>query len=162
MIEEISSERFNYQNYEPNYWDRLDMNFSCGILDIVKKVKEKCVGWCDASRLSFRPREDEIAVLCEDEYGYFWFHLCEIGKETFLSEEDYNRMNGWRLDEITKEKFDRYEKVMELVHYKPPEKWPGCIANRAKLEQDEVWTIIRNYDELKKKYKPTKQEGGAS
>ena len=162
MIEEISSERFNYQNYEPNYWDRLDMNFSCGILDIVKKVKEKCVGWCDASRLSFRPREDEIAVLCEDEYGYFWFHLCEIGKETFLSEEDYNRMNGWRLDEITKEKFDRYEKVMELDHYKPPEKWPGCIANRAKLEQDEVWTIIRNYDELKKKYKPTKQEGGAS
>ena len=153
MIDEISSERFNYQNYESNYWDRLGMGFSCGTLDIVKKVKEKCVGWCDASRLAFRPRENEIAVLCEDEYGYFWFHLGETGKEAFLFEEDYNMMNGWRLDKITKEKFNRYEEVMKLDDYKPPEKWSGCIANRANLEQDEVWTIIRNYDELKKRYK---------
>lgn len=90
-IEEIDPERFIYQNYEPDYWTRLGMCFSCGCLDVAKKAKACAIGWCDASRLSVRPRPGCIAVMCEDEDGEpFWFRMeCGLMGIEPLSSDDF-------------------------------------------------------------------------
>ena len=152
-IEEISPERFNYQNYEPNYWSRLGFCFSCGSLDVVKKAKECAIGWCDASRLSFRPRPGCIAVMCEDEdYEPFWFHMEGPCKEAFLSDSDYDVLNSRSLEDIDEEKFRHFKKVLDRKEFDNPEREAMYFATAAGLNTDEVFTILRNYDYLKKKF----------
>lgn len=77
MIEELNPELFIYENYESDFWHRLDMEIdeSCDDDVLAFKMRGKVLGWCDASRLQVRPRSDMVAVMCEDEYGKFWFHV---------------------------------------------------------------------------------------
>lgn len=152
-IEEIDPERFIYQNYEPDYWTRLGMCFSCGCLDVAKKAKACALGWCDASRLSVRPRPGCIAVMCEDEDGEpFWFHMEGSGKEAFLFDSDYDILNSRRLEDIDEEKFRRFKKVLDRKEFSSPEREALYFAAAAELDTDEVFTILRNYDSLEKKY----------
>lgn len=82
-IPEIDPELFTYERYEMNFGDRLGLLHSM-FPDIfqkneyLEKVKRCAVGWCDPSRLAVRPRNDGIALMCEDENGEkFWFHAFE-------------------------------------------------------------------------------------
>jgi len=80
MLPELNPELFTYERYELNFGDRLGLLHSM-YPDIFEKdnyfkaVKKSAVGWCDPSRLAVRPRNDGIALMCEDENGEkFWFH----------------------------------------------------------------------------------------
>ena len=87
-IPNISAEKFSYELYEPNYWDRLNLRNNFDITDIIRIAKDKAVGWCDANRLLVRPRSHMIAVMFEDEDGEkFWFHEPSWPFEGMLEEE---------------------------------------------------------------------------
>jgi len=39
------------------------------------KLKEYVIGWCYGESLSFRPKDNHVAVMCEKDDELFWFHL---------------------------------------------------------------------------------------
>ena len=70
---ELNPELFTYELYESNYWSRLNMGVFDNSIEI--EIKKHIVGCCPSARLSVRPRDNEIAIMCEDEDGEkFWFH----------------------------------------------------------------------------------------
>lgn len=79
-MEQLDPELFTFDNYEIDFGHRFGLyhNHYADIFeksDFISRLTEKMVGWCDASRLSVRPRADGVAVMCEDEDGKFWFHI---------------------------------------------------------------------------------------
>lgn len=64
-LEELSPELFIYELYD-----------SSGPLLDPNDVARMAVGYCDASRLQVRPRNNLMALMCEDPDGNkFWFHV---------------------------------------------------------------------------------------
>lgn len=56
---------------DPTYLKRCDEKF-------VKALKEKAIGYCEASSLMVRPRAEGYAILCEGDDGRRgWFHIDE-------------------------------------------------------------------------------------
>ena len=151
MIEEINPERFNIRNYEPYYWTRLGLEFSCRTIDCVRKARDICIGYCSASRLSVRPREDEFAVLCEDKDGTFWFHVTERMLRGIISDEEYRSQENFKIEMITPRMFAMYEKVRKRGDL-DMEKEAMCAITSSGLDSDEYWTIHYNYDMLKEKF----------
>ena len=79
-MEELNPELFTHDNYEIDFGHRLDLyhNHYAEIYqmdEFIGRLNEKMIGWCDASRLSVRPRKSGVAVMCEDDEGKFWFHI---------------------------------------------------------------------------------------
>ena len=75
LILAISAERFSYELYEPNFWQRLGFEFITDDDIVIAKAIERAVGYCDANRLLVRPKDRMIAIMCEDDDGEkFWFH----------------------------------------------------------------------------------------
>lgn len=86
-IEELSPIDFTWERYESNYGARLDLDFRSSIDNKVmaREIKKCCVGWCDGSRLSIRPKEDMVALMLEDdEFEKFWFHYPKVAFEMIL------------------------------------------------------------------------------
>lgn len=70
--EELNPELFTYDNYDWAWWDAFDL----GPMDNHKKaIKKHCVGYCDGSRLSVRPKSGMYAIMCEVDGRRFWFHI---------------------------------------------------------------------------------------
>ena len=81
-IPKISAERFTYELYEPNFWQRLGFEFSTDDDIVLKKAIKKAVGYCESERLAVRPKSRMVAVMCEDDDGEkFWFHHYRIALE---------------------------------------------------------------------------------
>ena len=81
-MSDLSPEYFTYPLYEVNWSERLGIDYMADDLsdEVVRKIGNCAIGWCDGSRLSVRPKSDMMAVMCQDEDGdYFWFH---VRKET--------------------------------------------------------------------------------
>ena len=82
LILAISAERFSYELYEPNFWQRLGFEFTTDDDIVIAKAIERAVGYCDASRLLVRPKDRMIAIMCEDDDGEkFWFHHYKLAFE---------------------------------------------------------------------------------
>ena len=82
MIESISAERFTYELYEPNFWQRLGFEFTTDDDVVIQKAIERAIGYCDANRLQVRPKDRMIAVMCEDDNcEKFWFRHYRIAFE---------------------------------------------------------------------------------
>lgn len=91
----ISAEGFLYEYYDSGWRLRLDFpNFDLNESGdaIASAVARKFVGWCEGSRLRVRPRYDEIAIMCEDKDGKFWFHHTEMFLYMVLNR--YEKLNG--------------------------------------------------------------------
>lgn len=76
-LEELNSELFIYENYEPDWWTALDLSF-CDAVDVsnvLRKVNEYAIGYCDSSRVRLRPKDDCFAVMFEKNGRKFWFHI---------------------------------------------------------------------------------------
>lgn len=73
---ELSSSEFTWEKYESNYGARLDLDYSSSIDNTMRReIRKRCVGWCDGSKLSIRPKSDMVAVMLEDDdFEKFWFH----------------------------------------------------------------------------------------
>ena len=66
-LEELSPELFIYELYD-----------SGGPLLDHNEVEQMAIGYCDASRLQVRPRNNLMALMCEDPDGNkFWFHATQ-------------------------------------------------------------------------------------
>ena len=82
LILAISAERFSYELYEPNFWQRLGFEFITDDDIVIVKAIESAVGYCDANRLLVRPKDRMIAIMCEDDDGEkFWFHHYKLAFE---------------------------------------------------------------------------------
>lgn len=89
-IPELNSEYFTVQNYAADWWERLNISI-CDSID-ARKIYEAgmkyIIGYCDAMRLSCRPKEGYYAVLIEKEGERFWFHynkrLLELADVNYL------------------------------------------------------------------------------
>jgi hypothetical protein len=91
-LKEINPESFIYELYDPDWRGRLEYYYdSLGIPDF-REIAKIAVGYCDASRLSVRPKTDEYAMMCEDDDGKFWFHLSQFMFDEVL--DAIERMNG--------------------------------------------------------------------
>lgn len=94
VLPKMNSSCFMRENYNSNN----------SMLSYYEKLKEYAVGWCYGENLSFRAREDQIAVMFEvlddkdSEYPYYldkgryWFHIpvwtfIDIFCPTFWDEE---------------------------------------------------------------------------
>lgn len=60
LILAISAERFSYELYEPNFWQRLGFEFITDDDIVIAKAIERAVGYCDANRLLVRPKDRMI------------------------------------------------------------------------------------------------------
>lgn len=79
LIPEISAEKFLYELYEPNFWQRLGFEFTTDDDIVIAKAIDRAIGYCDANRLLVRPETGTIAIMCEDDSGEkFWFHHYKI------------------------------------------------------------------------------------
>ena len=82
LILAISAERFSYELYEPNFWQRLGFEFITDDDIVIAKAIERAVGYCDANRLLVRPKDGMIAIMCEDDDSEkFWFHHYKLAFE---------------------------------------------------------------------------------
>lgn len=82
MIFGISAERFAYELYEPNFWQRLGFAFSADDDIVIHKAIERAIGYCPSERLMVRPKSRMIAIMCEDDDGEkFWFHHYKLAFE---------------------------------------------------------------------------------
>lgn len=82
-IPEIDPELFTYELYEMNFGDRLGLYHHMypevfEFENFIKILRPRVVGWCDPSRLAVRPKNEGVALMCEDEGGErFWFHALD-------------------------------------------------------------------------------------
>lgn len=76
-LEKLNSECFIYENYESNWWSLLDMDYitAIDIVNVMRKVKEYAVGYCESDRVKVRPKQDCYAVMFEKDGYRFWFHI---------------------------------------------------------------------------------------
>ena len=78
LMEELNPELFTWDNYEPDYGARLNLDYRQSIdYNIIRReIKNRCIGYCDGGRLYVRPRSDCCGVMLEDDDGaWFWFHF---------------------------------------------------------------------------------------
>lgn len=81
-LEELNPELFTWETYEYDFGHRLDRYWNAypeifQFEEFIAKLKKNIIGWCDPSRLSVRPKNEGIAVMCEDDDGKFWFHVLD-------------------------------------------------------------------------------------
>ena len=81
-LEELNPELFNWETYEIDFGHRLDCYWNSypeifQFDQFVAQLKKHAIGWCDASRVQVRPKNNGIAVMCEDKDGKFWFHVLD-------------------------------------------------------------------------------------
>ena len=82
-IEMMSPDEFRWDRWESDYGYRLNLDYGESIDNKRMRavIASRCIGWCDGSRLSFRPKSDMVALMLEDdEFEKFWFHY---PKESF-------------------------------------------------------------------------------
>lgn len=86
-IEELPSAYFTWERYESDYGARLNLDFRSSIdaKVMASEIKKRCVGWCDGSKLSIRPKSDMVALMLEDDdFEKFWFHYPKTCFEMIL------------------------------------------------------------------------------
>jgi len=83
-LKKLNSECFSFQNYESNWWCVLDMDYimSFDLIRVNVAMAKYAIGYCEANRLTVRPREDSYAVMFEKEGVSFWFHIAKWEFET--------------------------------------------------------------------------------
>lgn len=76
-LEELNSECFTYDNYEADWWTRLQLSFSDAmeVSNVMKNVELYGVGYCDSIKVTLRPKTDSFAVMFEKDGDRFWFHI---------------------------------------------------------------------------------------
>lgn len=76
MIERLPASKFTYDLWDAgalyligceNRFDNIRVNR--------EKIREATVGFCEADRLSVRPKPGQYAVMLWDGYEHFWTHL---------------------------------------------------------------------------------------
>lgn len=86
-FEELSPIEFTYERYEPDYGNRLGLDFRSSIdCDLMaREIRHRCIGWCDGSKLRIRPKSDMVAIMLEDdEFEKFWFHYPKVAFEMIM------------------------------------------------------------------------------
>ena len=88
MIEKLDSSNFTYDNYETNWWSRLEMDgWDINDRPLIESLKIHAIGFCNSNSLSVRPRESGYAIMCEDEdFEKFWFHISDRTFEDLMKE----------------------------------------------------------------------------
>ena len=89
-MKELNSEYFSYPLYEVNWSERLGLDYMADDLsdEVVRKIRDCAIGWCDGSRLSVRPKSDMVAIMLEDDdFEKFWFHYPKTCFEMILDGE---------------------------------------------------------------------------
>lgn len=86
---ELNSILFTRENYEPDWCEALGIDYddSMNIPCLFAKINEYIIGYCDAVRLSFRPKENTYAVMFEKDGKHYWFHLKKAFFEMLLENE---------------------------------------------------------------------------
>lgn len=91
MMKKLNPDKFDFESYDPSYgileigwwndsnsFDNDSNYFGRSLNAFVKAIKEKALGYCEASSLRIRPRKEGYAVLCENSVGELgWFHIDE-------------------------------------------------------------------------------------
>lgn len=92
-MEELNPELFRWDNYEPDYGARLDLDYRMSIdYEIMRlEIKHRIVGYCDGARLYVRPRSDCYGIMLEDDDGEpFWFHFPKAALDNMIGKESEN------------------------------------------------------------------------
>lgn len=78
-IESLNSECFTYELYESNWWELFGIDYIDSMYTsfIRKLINKYAVGYCDASKLTVRPKSSGYAVMFERNKNRFWFHIEE-------------------------------------------------------------------------------------
>lgn len=81
-LEELNPELFTWDSYEYDFGHRLDSFWNAypeifQFNDFIAQLKKRAIGWCDATRVPVKPKNEGYAVMCEDEDGKFWFHILD-------------------------------------------------------------------------------------
>lgn len=86
-LQELNPEIFTYHNWSANWWGDLGLGYEEAMWakNMLQVVKQYGVGYCDGSRLSFRPRTGYVAIMFEKDGFEFWCHMPEF---VFEDEED--------------------------------------------------------------------------
>ena len=49
---------------------------------LAREIRDRCLGYCDGSKLRIRPKSDMVAIMLEDdEFEKFWFHYPKFAFE---------------------------------------------------------------------------------
>lgn len=83
-LPELSPDEFTWERYESNYGSRLNLDFRSSINNVVmaREIRDRCLGYCDGSKLRIRPKSDMVAIMLEDdEFEKFWFHYPKFAFE---------------------------------------------------------------------------------
>jgi hypothetical protein len=83
FLPEIDANLFEWELWEANCWDALDLSFaeSMELDKLFAKIKQYGIGYCDSSKLIYRPRPGYYAIMCERDGQRFWFHVCQLDFE---------------------------------------------------------------------------------
>lgn len=78
-LEKIDPTQFNYRIWEAGTIYEI-IKAPCRYQYITKgfgkkQLKKYAIGWCGAERLSFKPKQNEVAIMCFKDGRYFWFHI---------------------------------------------------------------------------------------
>lgn len=76
-LEKLNPELFIYEKYSADWWNNLELDYiAClDVPNIIQRVKQYAIGYCDGSRLAIRPRSDSYATMFEKDGETFWFHI---------------------------------------------------------------------------------------
>lgn len=84
----LNSECFIFENYEANWWRLFEADILTTDLQLMPKIEKHMIGFCDASRLRIRPRNDSYAVMIDMNGEQFWFHISDISFEDYFYEKE--------------------------------------------------------------------------
>lgn len=78
-LEKMDSSQFNYRLWEAGTIYEI-IEAPCRYKYITKglgkqQLKKYAIGWCNAEGLLFKPKQDEVAIMCFKEGRHFWFHI---------------------------------------------------------------------------------------
>ena len=91
-IPELSPDEFTWERYESNYGSRLNLDFRSSINNVVmaREIRNRCLGYCDGSKLRIRPKSDMVAIMLEDDdFEKFWFHYPKFVFEKDVLDYDW-------------------------------------------------------------------------
>ncbi len=91
-LPELSPDEFTWERYESNYGSRLNLDFRSSINNVVmaREIRNRCLGYCDGSKLRIRPKSDMVAIMLEDdEFEKFWFHYPKFVFEKDVLDYDW-------------------------------------------------------------------------
>lgn len=76
-LEHLSAELFTFELYESGFWSALNLSYedSLDVHNLIRAIKEHGIGYCDATRLTVRPRDNQYAIMCEVDGDKLWFHM---------------------------------------------------------------------------------------